>query len=417
MRRAEVVIGAGFGDEGKGLVTDFLAAGYGMEAIVVRFNGGAQAGHSVERPDGRRHVFSHFASGCFAGSATYLSRFFVCNPLLFLREKPKLNALGLAPVVYADPDCLVTTPYDMMINQIVEEARKGKRHGSCGLGFGETIERNNHPAFAFTFSDLRDRTALKNKLIAIRVQWVFNRLRALGIGNVSDEWRSRIKSDDILNCYLVSAEQFLDYVTPAAVDLLLRNRPVIFEGAQGLLLDQDNAWFPHVTRSYTGLKNVMVLAREAGFEKLDVTYVTRAYAARHGAGPMPHELKMPPYSRIEDKTNLSNLYQGGLRFGWLDLDLLARSIVNDRLEKVAGIDVGHRLAVTCLDHIDDKVTYVAEARLQSAPVNDFLQHALRMTQTDDGLASFGPTRENIENVRAGETLSRSLDKEVMDKIA
>src|SRR5580698_372253 len=125
---ASVVIGAGYGCEGKGLVTDYLAAQLGMETVVVRFNGGAQARHTVETPDGRRHAFSHFASGSFAGAATYLSRFFVCNPLLFMKEKPRIAALGIAPVVYADEDCPITTPYDMMINQIAEDARKHKRH-------------------------------------------------------------------------------------------------------------------------------------------------------------------------------------------------------------------------------------------------------------------------------------------------
>jgi adenylosuccinate synthase len=417
MRSASVVIGSGFGCEGKGLVTDYLAADLGLEAVVVRFNGGAQARHTVVMPDGRRHAFSHFGSGSFAGSATYLSKFFVCNPLLFMKEKPRLSALGLAPVVYADEDCPITTPYDMMINQIAESARKEKRHGSCGLGFGETVERNHHPAYALAFRDLYDRAALKKKLLTIREDWSKFRLHALDIRTLADDWRTRFASDEILDCYLVNVEQFLDYVTPANIDILLRNRPVIFEGAQGLLLDQDKGFAPHVTRSHTGLKNVMTLARETGLDKLDVIYVTRPYAVRHGAGPLPHELEMPPYAKIEDETNLCNLYQGRLRFGWLDLDLLARSIVNDLLEKADGIDVQHRIAITCMDQVEDKVTFITDARLQSKTPADFLRHVLHTAHAEHGIASYGPSRNRVENFEAGGETEDPPRKEVMPKIA
>lgn len=86
---ARVVIGANFGDEGKGLVTDWLCAqGAG---VVVRFNGGAQAGHTVETPEGR-HVFHHLGSGTFCNVPTYLSQYFICNPILFLHELERLQA-------------------------------------------------------------------------------------------------------------------------------------------------------------------------------------------------------------------------------------------------------------------------------------------------------------------------------------
>jgi adenylosuccinate synthase len=100
--RARVVIGANFGDEGKGLLTDYLCAqGAGM---VVRFNGGANAGHTVVTPDGKRHVFSHFGSGSFCDVPTFLSPYFVCNPVLFFHELETLHKLGVSPTVYAHPN-------------------------------------------------------------------------------------------------------------------------------------------------------------------------------------------------------------------------------------------------------------------------------------------------------------------------
>src|SRR4051812_30640034 len=97
--RVSAVIGANYGDEGKGLVTDYLAE-EGEGAVVVRFNGGAQAGHTVVTPEGKRHVFHHFGSGTFRKARTHLSRFFISNPALF---RPEFEALAdQEPVVSVD---------------------------------------------------------------------------------------------------------------------------------------------------------------------------------------------------------------------------------------------------------------------------------------------------------------------------
>lgn len=137
MSRARVVIGANFGDEGKGAVTDHLCATEGA-GVVIRFNGGAQAAHTVVTPDGRRHVFSHFGSGALADVPTFLSQFFICNPIAFLRERKSLVALRANVDIYAHPDCIVSTFADMWINQELEKSRGSYRHGSCGYGINET---------------------------------------------------------------------------------------------------------------------------------------------------------------------------------------------------------------------------------------------------------------------------------------
>ena len=92
-RHATVVIGANFGDEGKGLAVDSLVA-RDSDAAVIRFNGGAQAGHTVVAEDGRRHVFSHFGAGAFLGAATFLSRFFVVQPSIFAKKPGAAPAMA-----------------------------------------------------------------------------------------------------------------------------------------------------------------------------------------------------------------------------------------------------------------------------------------------------------------------------------
>ncbi|HUM94418.1 MAG TPA: adenylosuccinate synthetase, partial [Candidatus Competibacter sp.] len=309
-KTAQVVIGAQFGDEGKGRMIDDYAAQVGGDGLVIRFNGGAQAGHTVVTPEGLRHVFSHVGSGAFVGAATFLSRFFVSHPMLFLKEIEILATKGVHPEVYVDPQSPVTTPYDMMINQIVERERGADRHGSCGIGFGETIERNLMSAYALTVADLADAAALAAKLDAIRRDYAPLRLARLGFADSFRRNGDLFLSDAILRHYVDDTERFLRLATVANLETATRGRQLLFEGAQGLLLDQDHGFFPYVTRSNTGLRNVLALAAELDLAELEVTYVTRPYTTRHGAGPLPHELPEKPYPSIVDATNIPNDWQG-----------------------------------------------------------------------------------------------------------
>lgn len=400
-KSATVIIGAGFGDEGKGLLTDFHAASFGAGCVVVRFNGGAQAGHTVVLPDGRRHVHSHFASGTLGGAKTFLSRYFVSNPLLFERERIELEKLGItSPVVLADDRAPVTTPYDMLINQWVELSRGGGRHGSCGVGFGETIERNLNEQFAIQISDLVDGHRLRATLLAIRKEWVPARLEKLKVSKLSAEQKELLFSDQLLNDFIEAATRFYTRLELARPEILTSAAGIVFEGAQGLLLDEDYGWFPHVTRSHTGLKNVVQLAAEAGLQQLDCVYATRAYATRHGAGPLPHELAAKPYPRIEDLTNIPNPHQGHLRFGWLDLDLLS-STINADFEGYAvtgNIKITKKLAVTCLDQLAARAFFVHENNLHETTLNDFVTAAASAVNVSEVYTSAGPTRETITRI-------------------
>jgi adenylosuccinate synthase len=392
----DVVIGAAFGDEGKGLITDYIASRYGRDAIVVRFNGGAQAGHTVETQDSQRHVFRHVGSGALAGAATFLSRYFVTNPILFLEEMEQLQQKGSKPKVYVDPACLVTTPYDMIINQIAEDFRGQQRHGSCGVGFAETIERNQHAQYSLTVADLEDIDKITSTLQAIRKHWVPHRLQALNISSVVGQWQNFIDSNDIFEFYLQNIKSFLELVTVTCIDLTNCSHPIIFEGAQGLMLDQDQGWFPHVTRSHTGLKNVINLIDNKNDAKLNVIYVTRSYLTRHGAGPLPHELPAQPYKQVVDKTNITNTYQGSLRYAWFNITLLNKFIQTDLSAVPSSVQVDHQLAVTCLDQVDNEITFVKNDKICHAPHATFLEMLTQETNVSKVHCSYGPTRTSIK---------------------
>lgn len=401
---AKAVIGTGYGDEGKGLITDALVAGCGAAVTVVRFNGGAQAGHTVRLLDGRRHVFHHIGSGTLAGASTFLSRFFVANPILLATEIADLAAMGFTPRLAIDPDAPITTPFDMMINQFAETARGTGRHGSCGLGFGETLERQSRSEFALTAGRLeKDARA---SLLAIRRKWVPNRLARLGLWPLSPADLALIHDDAITEHWLEDITAFLDKVTISETTKLKEVDAIIFEGAQGLQLDQDRGAFPHVTRSNTGLKNVLTLAGEVGITHLEAIYVTRSYATRHGAGPLAHELPAAPHANVVDTTNVTNPWQGPLRFGTLDLSILGQAIADDLSDAVSSATtVSHALAMTCLDQIAAETSYIAGGCIDQAPPEEIAVMAAQAAGTARLFTSHGPTREAVTGLSWGAATS------------
>ncbi|RUM09878.1 adenylosuccinate synthetase [Rhizobium chutanense] len=348
---AQAVIGALYGDEGKGLMVDRLAAAT-PGAVVVRSNGGAQAGHTVVAEAGARHVFHHLGSGSFAGAATHFSRFFVAHPMLLLDELAALDALDVKPAISSDPRAAVTTPFDVIINQALELARGTARHGSCGLGFGETIERNLRPDFALSTKDLF-RPDLQDRLVSIRDAWVPVRLAALGITALPAELAAALADETTIARFQADCAAYLDRVTLWPDRRLCERGAVIFEAAQGLLLDQDSSGFPHVTRSKTGLANMLAISAEAGITEINATYATRCYTTRHGAGLLKGEVPVLPGIKVADPTNAPNEWQGTLRLAPLDLGVLCEAIARDLALERGGIAVKAGLAVTCLDQADD----------------------------------------------------------------
>lgn len=303
---ARAVIGANFGDEGKGLITDYLCAqGAG---VVVRFNGGAQAGHTVVSPAGREHVFSHLGAGTMHGIPTFLSQYFILNPIVFFREFVALKEKGFEPKVFAHPDCLVTTFADMMINQSREKGRGSKRHGSCGLGIHETMQRSEISELKIIMSDLWN----KSSSLPSKIEEICERYAKFRTGSPIDEPK-------MIEVFLIACRRFAEIVSPAGIG---QCKDPVFEGAQGLLLDQNRKeYLPHVTHSNTGIKNVRALCAQADITEIEAYYVSRTYLTRHGAGPLPGE---DPILHYEDYTNLDHPFQGQIRFAPLDSGLRKR---------------------------------------------------------------------------------------------
>lgn len=372
METAKIVIGANFGDEGKGYMTDYFAneaKKQNKSCLVVCHNGGSQKGHTTVSPSGLRHVFHHFGSGNMTGADTYLSKDYIVNPIIFNKEYEELKRKGIVTKTFIHKDCLVTTPFDMLVNQIIEEHRDGNRHGSCGLGVNETIVRNNK-FDKMTISDALGILQLHlvdhvySNLNYIASYYLPDRLKELGVESIPTKWIEILsKKENIIENYIYDLYMMRSRIELVDDSILDKYEYVIFEGAQGLLLDQNNMeYFPHLTPSNTGLTNPVNMIKDKNVADIEVCYVTRTYMTRHGAGRFDSECSKDEINpNMVDLTNVPNEFQGTLRYGKLDLNDLKTRIEKDFDSNSKGLDIKKSLAIT---HTNEyKTNYEEVARI------------------------------------------------------
>ena len=354
MQHAFLTVDLGFGDAGKGSIVDFLTRAHDAHTVV-RYNGGAQAGHRVvtAEPTPREHVFAQFGSGTLAGAATHLSRFMLLDPLAMVAEERHLQAIGVPDAFQRttiDERALVITPFQRAVNRLKELARGASRHGSCGMGIGETmVDSLEHGERVLFAGDLRKPDVLHAKLAFLH-DVNLAKARALRSDLPDDEAAARewaLLADDWPGWLIDSYHDFAGQARMVPADylhsILRRLGTVVFEAAQGVLLDEWNGFHPYTTWSTTTLENAYCLLDEAGYVG-DLTRIgiTRAYATRHGAGPLVTE-DAELTRMLPDACNTFGAWQRGFRIGWLDLVMLRYALdVAGRLEE---------MAVTCLDRL------------------------------------------------------------------
>lgn len=355
--KAYAVVGANFGDEGKGMATAKLAFD-NPGSLVVRSAGGGQASHSVEFL-GKRHAFRHIGSGTWQGAATYLAKEFIANPIILAKE---VSTIGGYLNISAHPACRLTTPFDMMLNQTIEASRGASKHGSCGLGINETVIRCQSD-YGTTISNIDGR--LKARLVEIREDYFIPRFAALGLEIPEYFYSDTVIDKFVSQCIeLVYMTKFRDHSE------ITKYETVIFEGNQGLLLDENHRFFPHVTRSATGTKNVVSILKELGISELETFYCTRVYLTRHGAGPLPFE-QGQIYPRIVDKTNVPNPFQDTIRYAPINLDLLKESISAD-LAHADHLTNTASISISCIDQLEDVCWYVEDGEKKEATKTELL---------------------------------------------
>ena len=248
---AHVVCGLSYGDEGKGATVDYLCSKHKVD-WVIRYNGGFQAAHNVVMANGRHHTFSQFGSGTLRGVPTYLDRHVIIDPMALVPEAEHLKSIGVPnpySMLKVHEDCLVSTIYHKNANRILD-ARNG--HGSCGVGIGLTRQMWSETGDGLRAEDLRSPRTVRRKLDWIR-QWCQDKVLDYDkklYDDINVDWRGNKIS------FIDQVKQTLDSVSKIHTGTLefVESRcenGIVFEGSQGVGLDEVYGTIPHTTYSNT----------------------------------------------------------------------------------------------------------------------------------------------------------------------
>ena len=317
--RTIAVIGKNFGDEGKGFTCGCLASSL-KNALIIKHNGGGQAGHTVEDPEGKwRFIHHQIGAGAEYHVPTLFADSFMPDLFQLGKEVKEFTELfGFQPILYSEKNAQVSTIDDVLLNMGAEVARGKNRHGSCGMGIEECVQRNT-AGYGITVEEFATGTKqdLLDRLKQIQREYTERRAKILGIYS-SNPYYEMLHNETVLDNFVVEVKENVKLLTLVDADRtwLEEFQNLIFETGQGLLLDQDyEAYAPHLTSSKTGIHNPTLFLEKRGLSLEEAIYVTRPYVTRHGNGPLPCEVKRSELAGVgEDLTNQPNEWQGILRY-------------------------------------------------------------------------------------------------------
>ena len=329
--RTIAVIGKNFGDEGKGFTCSRLASSL-KKSLIIKHNGGGQAGHTVEDPEGKwRFIHHQIGAGAEYHVPTLFTDSFMPDMFQLGKEVKDFTELfGFQPILYSEKNARITTIDDVLLNMGAEVARGKNRHGSCGMGIEECVQRNA-AGYGITVKELAtwSNQELLDSLKHIRKEYTERRAKILGIqaptsskamrqSNLMNPYYEMLINETVLENFVEEVKENVKLLSLVDADRkwLEEFQHLIFETGQGLLLDQDyEAYAPHLTSSKTGIHNPAIFLEKRGLFLEEAIYVTRPYVTRHGNGPLPCEVDRSELPGVgEDLTNRPNEWQGTLRY-------------------------------------------------------------------------------------------------------
>jgi len=332
-----IVIGAQWGDEGKGKITDLLSR---SADVVVRYQGGVNAGHTIVVQD-QTFKLHLIPSGilypdteCIIGCGT------VIDPQVLIKELDQLEALNISTRnLLISETAHVTMPYHRLIDQAAEERRGTHKIGTTGRGIGPTYADKSERT-GIRILDLMDAKELREQL-----QWTINYKNVIleKLYNLSP-----LDPEAVIEQYLEYADRLRPHVVDTSLkinDAIQRRRNILFEGAQGTLLDLDHGTYPYVTSSNPVAGGACV-GTGVGPTMIDrVIGVAKAYTTRVGEGPFPTELNGKIGELLCDRGAEFGTTTGRKRrCGWFD------AVIGRYAVRINGMDC---LAITKLDVLDE----------------------------------------------------------------
>ena len=325
-----VIIGAQWGDEGKGKIVDMLSA---ESDLIVRFQGGNNAGHTL-KVDGKETILHLIPSGILhEGKTCLIGNGVVLDPEVFLKEVDALSAKGVdvSPArLGISPKTHLILPYHKVIDQAREAKRAGKKIGTTGRGIGpcyeDKVARIGVRAGDLTQPDLlreKVRFALLEKNVLLKELYKFE----------------PVDENSVLDSLLAQAARLTPYLTDvsaAVADAQAKGQVVLFEGAQGIHLDIDHGTYPFVTSSNTVASSAAAGSGTGPHALHRIVGIVKAYSTRVGSGPFPTELEDDTGSYLRAQGHEFGATTGRpRRCGWLDAVVLRETVRLNSLTEIA----------------------------------------------------------------------------------
>jgi len=427
MARNVVVIGAQWGDEGKGKVVDLLSAD---AQVIVRFQGGNNAGHTLV-VGGEKTVLHHIPSGILhPGKLCAIGPGVVIDPEVILRE---IDALRARALLADDRDLRlsgsahVIMPWHRALDRAREESRGGGKIGTTGRGIGPCYE-DKAARTGIRLADLLDGEVLREKIARALPEKNVLLARLYG--------KDELRAEEILDSHLAHGERLrchVDDIPGVLARAEKEARSILFEGAQGALLDVDHGTYPYVTSSST-VAGGACTGTGIGPTRIDtVVGITKAYTTRVGAGPFPSELQDAVGNRLQQVGQEFGSTTGRpRRCGWIDTVALRYAVrvsgidgfVLNKLDVLSGIHpvkiaVAYRVGGETIHEFPTSVKRleacepvyeemegfsedVRKARKMSqlpAAARRYLDRIQELTETEILMVSVGPGREETIRIR------------------
>lgn len=336
-----IIVGAQWGDEGKGKIVDYLSE---KADVIARYQGGNNAGHTVVI-NNEKFIFHLIPSGILhEGKICLIGNGVVVDPSVLLEEINRLKKKGIKvdKKLYLSKNAHLIMPYHRAIDNESERSKGAKKIGTTGRGIG--------PAYA----DKMARTGIR--VVDLLQPSVFKEKLKTNLTNINFLLENLYKvpglgEEVIFSEYMGYAEKLSEYI--ADTDIIINrmisdNRNILFEGAQGTLLDVDHGTYPYVTSSNATAGGACTGLGVGPTKISKVLGVSKAYTTRVGSGPFPTEIKDSLGDMLREKGGEYGATTGRpRRCGWLDMVVLKHSA---RINGLTGI------VITKLDVLDDLKT-------------------------------------------------------------
>ncbi len=320
------VLGLQFGDEGKGKITDFLSSQF---QVSVRFNGGGNAGHTVVA-NGKKFKFHLIPSGSLQCETVILGNGMVIDPHALVDEMENLRRSGCTSRILISKMAHVVTPMHKVLDIKEETVRSKLSIGTTAQGIGPTYEDK------YARTGIRMVDLLSPDIIEQKVETIYRMKESLLKDTEYSDPAKRQSMAADLNRVGNMLMPFMEYTELEIYRQYRMGKSILFEGAQGTMLDIDFGMYPFVTSS-NALAGALSLGSGFPFRKVDyVLGVAKAYMSRVGSGPFPTELQGEAGNQLRELGHEYGTTTGRpRRVGWLDIPMLRYSTMMNDVDALA----------------------------------------------------------------------------------